>query len=223
MADEIMPITLLDERLNFPDPRRAARDGLVAIGGDLSVARLLLAYRCGIFPWTVQPLTWWSPDPRAIFEWDQAHIPRSLSRLIRKNPFRITKNQAFRKVIESCAAPVPGRRETWISPEFMEAYTRLHELGHAHSVECWSKDELVGGIYGVSIGGFFAGESMFHRSNNASKLALYELIGHLRARGFALFDIQMLTPVTRQLGAVTVRRTQYLERLASAVDLPRAF
>jgi leucyl/phenylalanyl-tRNA--protein transferase len=146
-----------------------------------------------------------------------------MHRLIRKNPFCITKNQAFRKVIECCAAPVPGRRETWISPEFMEAYTKLHDLGHAHSVECWLKDELAGGIYGVAIGGFFAGESMFHRANNASKLALHELIGHLRARGFALFDIQMLTPVTRQMGAVTVRRTEYMQRLAAAVDLPCAF
>ncbi|HRT10651.1 MAG TPA: leucyl/phenylalanyl-tRNA--protein transferase, partial [Candidatus Paceibacterota bacterium] len=117
----------------------------------------------------------------------------------------------------------PGRRSTWIEPEFIEAYTRLHEEGHAHSFECWSGDRLVGGIYGVALGGFFAGESMFHRASNASKVALCHLVEHLRARHFALFDIQMLTPVTRQLGGVTIPRHDYLRRLAQAVALPRTF
>jgi len=216
-----LPATLT-ERLWFPDPRTADTTGpypgLVAIGGDLSVPRLLLAYRSGMFPWTDDPITWWSPDPRAIFELDQFHLPRSLARVIRKGVFQITRDRAFRKVIEGCAAPAPGRRTTWISSQFLEAYTRLHEEGHAHSVECWQGEELAGGIYGLSIGGLFAGESMFHRVNDASKVALYCLVQHLRDRGFVLVDIQMLTPVTRQLGAITISRDDYLKRLSEAVE-----
>ena len=215
-----LPATVT-ERLWFPDPRTADTSGpypgLVAIGGDLSVPRLLLAYRSGMFPWTDDPITWWSPDPRAIFELDQFHLPRSLARVIRKGIFQITRDRAFRKVIEGCAAPARGRRTTWISSQFLEAYTRLHEEGHAHSVECWQGEELAGGIYGLSIGGFFAGESMFHRVNDASKVALYCLVQHLRDRGFVLVDIQMLTPITRQLGAITISRDDYLKRLSEAV------
>ena len=209
-------LALLAERLWFPDPRFAEADGLVAVGGDLSAPRLLLAYRSGIFPWTVNPITWWSPSPRAILELDKFHVPRSLARFLRKEVFRVTRNRAFRKVMEGCAAPAPGRRSTWITPGFIEAYTRLHRLGHAHSVECWQNHKLVGGIYGVAIGGFFAGESMFHRADNASKVGLYHLVQHLRGRGFALFDIQMITPATRLLGAVEIPRNEYLKRLARA-------
>jgi leucyl/phenylalanyl-tRNA--protein transferase len=125
--------------------------------------------------------------------------------------------------MEGCAAPAPGRRETWISHEFIEAYTRLHEQGHAHSFECWNGAELVGGIYGVAIGGFFAGESMFHRVTDASKVALYHLVQHLRTRGFGLFDIQMLTPITRRLGGVEIPRGEYLKRLNRAVRQSCAF
>jgi leucyl/phenylalanyl-tRNA---protein transferase len=216
-------IRVLDKNLRFPDPRLADRDGLLAVGGDLSVPRLLLAYRSGIFPWTVDPVTWWSPDPRAIFELDRFHVARSFARVLQKKTFQVTIDRAFRQVMAGCAAPAPGRRETWITPEFIDAYTRLHERGHAHSVECWQDKELAGGIYGVAIGGFFAGESMFHRASNASKVALYHLIQHLRARGFVLFDIQMLTPITRQLGGVTIPREDYLDRLAKAVQLPCTF
>ena len=216
-----LPATVT-ERLWFPDPRAADTTGpypgLVAIGGDLSVPRLLLAYRSGMFPWTDDPITWWSPDPRAIFELDQFHLPRSLARVIRKGVFQITRDRAFRKVIEGCAASAPGRRTTWISSQFLEAYTRLHEQGHAHSVECWQGEELAGGIYGLAIGGFFAGESMFHRVNDASKVALYCLVQHLRDHGFVLVDIQMLTPITRQLGAITISRDDYLKRLSEAVE-----
>lgn len=218
-----MRFSFLDQRLRFPNPNLADAEGLVAVGGDLSVPRLLLAYRSGIFPWTVNPITWWSPDPRAIFELEQFHVPRSLRRVLRREMFRVTSDQAFRAVMEGCAAPAPGRRSTWIEPEFIEAYTRLHEEGHAHSFECWAGDRLVGGIYGVALGGFFAGESMFHRASNASKVALCHLVEHLRSRHFALFDIQMLTPVTRQLGGVTIPRKEYLRRLAQAVALPRTF
>jgi leucyl/phenylalanyl-tRNA---protein transferase len=211
-----MPL-VLDDRLAFPGPDSANSEGLVAIGGDLSVPRLLLAYRSGIFPWTVKPITWWSPNPRAIFELDGFHVSHSLAKIIRKGVFKVTIDRAFRDVMKGCAAPARGRRGTWITREFLDAYTQLHEQGHAHSLECWQDDQLVGGIYGVAIGGFFAGESMFHRVSNASKIALYHLIEHLRQRHFALFDIQMLTPITSSLGAIQIPRTKYLKRLALAV------
>jgi leucyl/phenylalanyl-tRNA--protein transferase len=212
-----MPFALLDDRLWFPDPSRADNEGLVAVGGDLSVPRLLLAYRSGLFPWTVDPITWWSPNPRAIFELDEFHVPRSLRRVLRHRQFELTLDKAFKSVMEGCAAPAPGRRSTWITPEFIAAYTCLHKSGHAHSVECWKGGTLAGGIYGVSIGAFFAGESMFHTVSNASKVALVHLLEHLRGRGFELFDIQMLTPVTAALGAIAIPRHEYLKRLAQAV------
>ena len=214
---------ILDQRLRFPDPHTADGDGLVAIGGDLSVSRLQLAYRSGIFPWTVNPISWWSPDPRGIFELEEFHVPRSLAKFIRKQPFEITRNRAFRQVMQACAAPAAGRGQTWVTPEFIEAYTHLHDQGHAHSVECWRAGELIGGIYGVSFGGLFAGESMFHRVTNGSKVALGHLVEHLRARGFTLFDIQMITPATRQLGAVEISRAEYLKRLKTAVQMDCAF
>ena len=221
-----MPV-LLTKRLWFPDPRTAQRGGphagLVGVGGDLSAPRLLLAYRNGLFPWTNDPVTWWSPDPRAIFELDRFHTSESLAHVIRKGVFEITIDRAFRQVMEGCASPGPGRESTWVSPVFIEAYSALHDLGHAHSVECWRDGQLAGGIYGVSIGGFFAGESMFHRANNASKVALFHLHRHLREEGFRLFDIQLLTPITRQLGAVTIPREDYLQRLAKAVELNCGF
>lgn len=219
-----MRIALLDERLRFPDPRQADEDGFVAVGGDLAVDRLLLAYRSGIFPWTVAPVTWWSPDPRGIFELNRFHVSRSLARTIRQSVFRVTFDEAFRAVMEGCAAPAPGRRSTWITREFIDSYTELHRQGHAHSVECWAAGgQLVGGVYGVALGGFFAGESMFHRASNASKVALFHLVQHLRQGGFELFDIQMLTPITEQLGGITISRAEYLKRLARAVEKRVAF
>lgn len=213
-----MGINILDQRLRFPDPRTADAEGLVGVGGDFSVERLLLAYRSGIFPWTANPITWWSPDPRAIFELEGFHVSRSLARVIRQGIFRTTMDRAFRQVMEGCSEPSLGRRTTWITAEFISAYTELHRDGHAHSLECWEGERLAGGIYGVSIGGFFAGESMFHRASNASKLALYYLIEHLRKAGFLLFDIQMLTPITKQLGGVEISRAEYLNRLKRAVE-----
>jgi leucyl/phenylalanyl-tRNA--protein transferase len=217
-----MPV-LLKPNTAFPDPDLVDAEGLVAIGGDLGTERLLAAYRKGIFPWTADPITWWSPDPRAIFELDRFHVPQSLARVIRQGKFEITMDQSFPSVMEGCAAPVPGRGGEWITEEFIEAYTRLHRQGHAHSVECRLRDELVGGIYGVSIGGFFAGESMFHRVNDASKVALHHLVGHLRQRGFALFDIQMVTPATKPLGAIEIPRCEYLQRLSAAVAMNCSF
>jgi leucyl/phenylalanyl-tRNA---protein transferase len=208
---------LLTSRLYFPDPSRADDEGLVAVGGDLSVDRLLLAYRSGIFPWTVHPVTWWSPNPRAIFELDQFHIPRSLRRTLRQGIFDVTRDRAFVEVMKGCAAPAPGRRDTWITPEFISAYTALRDRGQAHSLECWLGGGLAGGIYGVTIGGFFAGESMFHRASDASKVALFHLVEHLRSRGYLLFDIQMVTPITARLGAREIPRPEYLARLKEAV------
>jgi leucyl/phenylalanyl-tRNA--protein transferase len=218
-----MSIAVLNRALHFPEANLANADGLVAIGGDLSVERLLLAYRSGVFPWTVNPISWWSPDPRAILDLKRLHVPESLKKFLRKKVFEVTIDRAFRAVIEHCAASMPGRSETWITVEFIEAYARLHEEGHAHSLECWQDDKLAGGIYGVAIGGLFAGESMFHRVSNASKVALYHLVQHLRERDFTLFDIQMLTPVTKQMGGTLIPRREYLERLNAAVQLPRVF
>lgn len=208
---------------HFPDPRLANREGLVAAGGDLSLERLLAAYRSGIFPWTVDPVTWWCPDPRAIFELNHVHVPKSLEKILRQRKFEITFDRAFRKVMEGCADPAPGRRSTWITPEFIDAYTRLHQASHAHSVECWTGGELAGGIYGVALGGLFAGESMFHRVSSASKVALITLIRHLCEKRFELFDIQMLTRATRQLGAIEIPREEYLRRLKLAVEKRCAF
>ena len=182
-----------------------------------------MAYRCGIFPWTVNPVTWWSPNPRGIFELDQFHVSQSLARVIRRGGLTITRDQAFIEVMKQCAAPGPRRPEVWITAEFIEAYTRLHRLGHAHSVECWQAGALVGGIYGVTAGGLFAGESMFHHVSNASKVALAHLVVHLRERGFVLFDIQMVTAATRPLGAVEISRRDYLLRLAAALTRDCAF
>jgi leucyl/phenylalanyl-tRNA--protein transferase len=218
-----MPVTVLSQALKFPDPHLADAEGLVAVGGDLSVERLLLAYRSGIFPWTVSPVSWWSPDPRAIIEFDKLHVGESLQKVLRKNIFQVTIDQAFAQVIRQCAASAPGRTDTWITKEFIAAYTQLHERGHAHSLECWLDGELAGGIYGVAIGGLFAGESMFHRVSNASKVALHHLVEHLQKRAFKLLDIQMLTPVTKQMGGVTISRDEYLARLNDAVPAKCAF
>jgi len=214
---------LRPDSLSFPDHRAANRDGLLALGGDLSLARLLLAYRSGIFPWTDDPLTWWSPDPRAIFDIESFHPPKRLESKLRQHPFKITLDHDFHAVIQACAEPAPGRESTWISPRFVEAYTELHRAGIAHSVEVWQNDQLAGGIYGVAIQSFFAGESMFHRVTDASKIALCHLMDHLRSRGFKLFDTQVLSPLTARLGAIEIRRSDYLERLATALRLPAEF
>ncbi|HAM71273.1 MAG TPA: leucyl/phenylalanyl-tRNA--protein transferase [Verrucomicrobiales bacterium] len=217
---------LLNRDLWFPDPRTALRgecNGLLAIGGDLSVERLLLAYRTGVFPWSADPITWWSPDPRAIFERDGFHLSRSLAKELRRGAFSFTRDERFEEVIRACAAPAEGRTESWISPEFIRSYVALHKAGHAHSVECWQEGRVVGGIYGVAVGGFFAGESMFHHADNASKAALHHLLEHLWSRGFALFDTQVLNPATAKLGATEISREEYLRRLKQALQLKCAF
>jgi leucyl/phenylalanyl-tRNA--protein transferase len=182
---------------------------------------LLDAYAHGIFPWPIfdgtDIIVWWSPDPRAIFELDQFHISRRLMRTCRGDRFVVTCDRDFRGVIDGCATAGDRHQNTWLTPKMIEAYIRLNEQGHAHSVEVWSEDRLVGGTYGVTLGGLYAGESMFHRATDASKVALTHLIYHLRARGYRLFDIQQCTPHTVRLGACEISRAQYLARLADAL------
>ncbi len=223
MPREPAPLDSFTTRFRFPHPGTADEDGLLAVGGDLKPGTLLLAYRNGIFPWTVHPITWWSPDPRTIIEPDGLHVSRSLKRFMRKGELAVSFDTAFREVMEGCAAPRPGREETWISPQFIAAYTELFELGYAHSVECRLNGELVGGLYGVHIGGLFAGESMFSATPNASKAAMAALVERLASRGFLLFDCQLMTAHLESMGAVEIPRSEYLRRLAVAVEAPRAF
>jgi leucyl/phenylalanyl-tRNA--protein transferase len=200
------------------DPEQADDTGLVAVGGDLNPQRLVEAYRRGIFPWYDEglPICWWSPDPRGIFELDGLHVSRRLDRTIRSGRFSVTVNRDFAGVIRGCAdRPGDG---TWITAEMILAYESLHHLGFAHSVEVWKGGILAGGLYGVALGGLFAGESMFSRQRDTSKVALVFLIDRLRQRGFQLFDIQFLNNHTARLGAVEVPRREYLKRLRAALD-----
>lgn len=212
-------IPILGEELSFPDPLHARLDGLVAFGGDLSAERLLLAYECGIFPWSANPITWWSPDPRSIIPLDQFHVPRRLRQIMRHPPYEIVWNRHFDGVIHGCAKTRPDRPRTWITPEFIRAYRDLHRFGRAHSVECWKENRLVGGVYGVAVGGLFAGESMFHEEDHASNIALVTLLEACRAAGFVLFDTQIATPHTRRFGAIDISRRHYLQLLKGALKV----
>jgi leucyl/phenylalanyl-tRNA---protein transferase len=213
------------------DPRRADASGLVAVGGDLRPEWLLRAYAAGVFPWynDGEPVHWWSPDPRAIFELDGLHVARRLRRTLRSGRFQFSVDRAFGAVIRGCAAPRRGEETfepaeaTWITPEMIEAYEELHRRGHAHSIEAWCGAELGGGLYGVALGGLFAAESMFTRVRDASKAALVHLVERLRQRGFTLLDTQMLTPHTARLGAIEIPRAEYLRRLERALLLPVTF
>ena len=221
MSKPVGSVAFLSPGDRLPDPSQARDDGLVAVGGDLSVERLLEAYQRGLFPWSANPITWWSPDPRGVLPVGAVHVSRSLARTLRQAPYTVTFDQNFSAVIRACAeVPRSGASSTWISPQLLEAYEQLAQAGHAHSVECWQEGLLVGGVYGVSVGGFFAGESMFHRADDASKVALVHLDRHLARRGFTLLDCQMVTSVTRSLGAMEIPRTDYLDRLARAVGQP---
>jgi leucyl/phenylalanyl-tRNA--protein transferase len=212
--------------LHFPDPRQASPEGIVAVGGELTPEWLLDAYRHGIFPWPMEGIEqhlWWSPDPRAILPLDGFIASKRLLRRIRSGEFQVTSDRAFRDVMLGCSTG-PGREEgTWISPEMIDVYCVLHERGHAHSVEVWKDGVLVGGTYGVAIGGLFAAESMFYRVRDASKVAIYKLVEHLNARGYQLLDVQQWTPHTGSLGVVEVRRSAYLRRLAEVVEMPITF
>ena len=205
----------------FPPAAAATEDGLVGMGGRLSPQWLLDAYSHGIFPWPIggqhDPMLWWSLDPRAIFELDSFHVPRRLRRTCRGGRFTLSSDRDFAGVIHGCAAGRSRQGKTWITPAMIEAYSEMHKLGHAHSVEAWQDGRLAGGVYGIAIGGLFAAESMFFRRRDASKAALVGLVDHLRTRGYRLFDIQQLTPHTVQFGAVEIPRGEYLRRLAEAL------
>lgn len=210
--------------LRFPPVEESTPEGLLAVGGDLKPERLLEAYRHGIFPWYEedQPILWWSPDPRAVLFPDKLHVPRSLDKTIRRGHFTVTLDTCFRDVMIQCAGPRPQYPEggTWITPAMIEAYTKLHELGHAHSIETWQEGKLVGGLYGVAIGGAFFGESMFSRTTDASKVALVSLVRQLRAWGFQLFDCQQASPHVMRLGAEEIPRRLFIEHLNAALTIP---
>lgn len=217
----MQPIVLHPSHLTqFPDPGRYDNEGLVAVGGDLSPERLLLAYDHGIFPWYNEryPPLWWCPNPRAIMPLDAPRVSRSMRRTLRKHAFEVTWNAAFGQVIRNCGS---GRREgTWILPEVIEAYELLHRQGFAHSLEVWQTGKLVGGLYGVQRGALFAAESMFHRVTDMSKVALLYAVATLAAAGIELLDVQFLTPHLASLGACEIARRAYLEQLRSAIAKP---
>ena len=202
--------------LQFPDPRSANPEGVVAIGGDLHPDTLQLAYRQGIFPWPVEglPLLWFSPAERGVLEFARLHVSRSLARARKRTSLQFSIDRAFPSVIRACAdTPRPGQDGTWITPQIVAAYTRLHRMRIAHSVEAWDGGRLVGGVYGVDVDGAFSAESMFYHQPYASKLALLHLVDHLRGHGLDWLDIQVLTPHLARLGARPVPREEFLERL----------
>jgi leucyl/phenylalanyl-tRNA---protein transferase len=218
-----MPLFQLSAEITFPPPQLARKDGLLAVGGDLSEARLLLAYRQGIFPWYSpgDPILWWAPSPRLILEPAAFHRPRRLAREIRKGIFRVTFDTAFGEVIRSCAdVRLRQHERTWLSPEMIEAFCHLHHSGYAHSVECWQAGELVGGLYGVSLGRIFFGESMFSRIADSSKVALAILCQQLAAWNFDMIDCQMKTPHLLRLGAREIPGEEFRQRLARSVREP---
>ena len=208
----------------FPDPAEALAEpnGLLAFGGDLSPQRLVGAYAHGIFPWYSEgdPLLWWSPDPRCVFAADALHVSRSLRRFRRRCPWQWSMDRAFERVMQECAAPRDGQQGTWITRDMLIAYTNLHLLGHAHSLEVWDGDELVGGIYGVVVGRMFCAESMFSRRTNASKIALLALARVLRERDVPWIDAQVPNPHLLSMGARMLPRALFLAELARLVRLP---
>jgi leucyl/phenylalanyl-tRNA--protein transferase len=209
--------------LRFPPVEQATPEGLLAIGGDLRPERLIEAYRHGIFPWYSddQPILWWSPDPRAVLFPEKLHISRSLKRSLRPGVFSVTFDSCFREVMERCAGPRPQYPDggTWITRAMIEAYTKLHELGYAHSVETWKDDRLVGGVYGVALGGAFFAESMFTQVDDASKVALVTLVRQLHTWGFRIIDCQQASPHVMRFGAEEISRRNFVAHLAAALAL----
>lgn len=206
------------EELHFPEPESALDDpnGLLAAGGDLSINRLLLAYSQGIFPWfgEDEPILWWSPTPRCVLYPDQVHLSKSLKKRLRRGDYQIRCNTAFTEVINACATtPRKDGLGTWINEDMIAAYCALHEQGFAHSIEAWQKNQLVGGLYGVAIGGVFFGESMFSRASDASKVALTSLAKQLKIWGFSMIDCQVSNPHLMSLGAIEISRDEFQKRL----------
>jgi leucyl/phenylalanyl-tRNA--protein transferase len=202
----------------FPPAEKALKEpnGLLAAGGDLSAARLLEAYRSGIFPWYSgsEPLLWWSPDPRMVLYCEELKVSRSLEKNLRNKGYQLKVDSAFPQVLKGCAA----RKETWLGKEMQAAYRALHRAGHAHSFETWQEGELVGGLYGVAIGRMFYGESMFSRATDASKVALVHLVSFLKEKGFPLIDCQVKTPLLASLGAREIPRRSFLRQVAALVN-----
>ncbi len=218
MARRARPVLLSPTGpMTFPDPEQSDAEGLLAVGGDLTPERLLLAYESGIFPWYAEglPPMWWSPDPRAVIDDHTLHVSKSLARELRRGRFRVTSNAAFERVMRECGREREGG--TWILPEMIRAYVRLHELGHARSFEVWRENQLVGGLYGVQRGSLFAAESMFHRETNASKIALVAAVKSLFAAGITLMDVQFLTPHLATMGVREIPRRLYLAQVRQAV------
>lgn len=218
-------LTLLDPaEIDFPDTSQALTepDGLLAVGGDLAPEWLLAAYRRGIFPWFSddQPILWWSPDPRCVVIPDQLRVSRSLRKTIRRGTYQVTTDRAFKAVISACAEPREESPGTWITRDMHEAYVHMHHLGHAHSVEAWLGDELVGGLYGLAIGRVFFGESMFHRATDASKVAFVHLIAQLAQWGCRLVDCQVSNSHLMSLGAIEIPRAEFERVLAGEVERP---
>lgn len=217
-------IPLLSSAPDFPPVELALQEpnGLLCAGGDLSPVRLLNAYRHGIFPWYSpgEPILWWSPNPRTVFYPESFKISRSLAKTLRNGNFDIRLDTAFPQVMQGCAAPRPGQNGTWIDEAMQRAYMELHTLGHAHSVETWRNGELVGGLYGVTLGRVFYGESMFSKKADASKIALAHLCRFLKTRGYAMIDCQMKTAHLASLGAVEIPRQQYIRHLNQWADEP---
>lgn len=216
-----MPVYLLDSSLIFPHPNLAEEDGLLAIGGDLSKERLLLAYRSGIFPWYSEgyPIMWFSPDPRLIIELGGVHVSKRLMKTIRSGAFEVRFDTAFEEVMRLCAeTDRKGQTGTWITGDMLRAYADLHHDGYAHSVETYQDGELVGGLYGLSLGGVFFGESMFHTVRDASKVALYHLDKFLVANDFDFIDSQVPNSHMRSLGGKEVSRDEFLSRLAKSLE-----
>ncbi|MCO4760207.1 MAG: leucyl/phenylalanyl-tRNA--protein transferase [Myxococcales bacterium] len=218
-----MPVFRLDDALAFPRPEIAEPSGLLAVGGDLCTERLLLAYAMGIFPWYSEgePILWFSPPERMVLPLSNLHINRSLRKALRKKPYRLTMDTAFADVVQACAvAPRPDQDGTWITEDMKAAYLQLFEEGFAHSVEAWEGDELVGGLYGVSLGAAFFGESMFSKRPNASKIAFAVLVAQLRRWNFSFVDCQIWTPLFESLGAEEIPRRNFLQALDRALITP---
>ena len=216
-----MPVYQLTEKILFPPPELAEENGLLAIGGDLSTERLLLAYSQGIFPWYAagEPLLWWCPSPRLVIFPDEFKVSSRLARFIKQQKYEVTMDHAFQQVITGCASAADRQdKGTWIDDDMIEAYTLLHEMGYAHSVECWMDDELAGGLYGIALGKIFFGESMFSRQSNASKVAFVYLAEKLLERGFDLIDCQLKTEHLMQFGAREIPGAEFQDLLAKSVD-----
>ena len=216
-----MPLFRLESQLIFPPPEFALENGLLAFGGDLGVERLLLAYRMGIFPWYTDPdpILWWSPDPRLVLFPENLHVSRSLEKVLRKRKFIVTFDMAFSEVIGFCAQTRQDPKNgTWITRDMQMAYTALHRAGYAHSVEAWEDEKLAGGLYGVSVGRAFFGESMFTLSPNASKVAFVTLVKYLKTYDFHLIDCQVSTDHLKRFGAGEISRKQFLNILRCSLE-----